>query len=291
MESVSFCSQNQMKICLNSSLIIGIFLLILSCSSQPDKNIEVKRGRLKYIKTLSFGRVGTHGSKDWYVSGRELKINDRNFEPRDIKIKEDIADCEGSPNELIEALKCYSFKDSKASVYVLRIKDDKPIWETAYEGEYIESSGKNLGEWINDGKTLIFKDHFFDVQTGDKQKIKGLPDFPEEYFRAVSPDLETIIYQGICFSSVVKIAEDVIITRNKVCQKEADYKQKKLTLLWLINSKTGETKFLPLSWEKNDWVFWNDDKFRTKPDWLKFFQQQLVWEKDKEGKYQLVYPK
>ena len=60
---------------------------------------------------------------------------------------------------------------------------------------------------------------------------------------------------------------------------------------WLIDAKTGQVKLLELKKDKYDWLDWKHDKFSSKSDWLSYFQQQLVWEKDKSGTYQLTYPK
>jgi hypothetical protein len=274
---------------LNILIIIATVIFIFGCGGET-KTEELQRGRLKYIDYLRYGNAGTHGSKGWYSYDSEIKVKDWKWNPPGIDVHDKIADCEGSPDKSLEILKCTSFADSKETIYILKMKNDEPVWETASTGESVDSRGNNSGEWVNDGKSLFFKDYFFDVQTSEKQEIKGLPDYPSNYYRAASPDLETIVYEGFCFNNYVKVPVEVARTRNKTCDESEDYIQKKQILLWIINIKTGETKFLALNREKYDWVLWNQEKFHSKDDWLTFFRQQLVWEKGKEGKYQLVFP-
>src|SRR4051812_35936602 len=171
----------------NLSILIAVLLFtVLGCNPfGRSKTEEIKSGRLKFIKTLRYGRTGTHGGSGWYVDDREFSVNGKSCSPTGIDVNDEIADCESSPNETVEAIKCYSFKDSKEIAYVLRIKDEKPDWAIAYSDEYIKGGGNSLGEWVDDGKSLIFKDFFYNVQTGEKQEIKGLPDYPYYHFRAV----------------------------------------------------------------------------------------------------------
>jgi hypothetical protein len=269
--------------------IVLLLMLIFSigCSSET-KTEELTRGKLKFVKTLKYGSVGTHGSQGWYVSDQIFYVNDKRWKPDGVDVKGDIANCEPSPDESVEALKCYSFADLKELVYVLRIKDDKPEWVTASDKPY--GNGKNLGEWTTDGRWLLFFDNLFNVETSENREVKGLPSPPEDKFRATSPDLEKIVYQGDCFSGG-NLSEDVERRRKQTCDNRDDYVKKKIEILWIIEAKTGETKLIELSREKYDWLIWNNEKFQSKSDWLKFFGQQLVWEKAKDGKFQLVFPK
>lgn len=266
--------------------------MILGCNPfGRSKTEEIKSGRLKYIETLRYGRVGTHGSSGWYVDDREFSVNGKNWSPTGIDVDDEIGGCEASPNETVEAIKCYSFKDGKEIAYVLRLKDDKPVWEDAYKDEYIKGGGDNLGEWFNDGKSLIFKDFFYNVQTGEKQEIKGLPDYPSDYFRAVSPDLKTVLFQGSCFNSNVKLAEEVKKTAERICDERERLSKNKLEVLWIIEAETGKSKLVEVSRDKYDWLVWDSNTTRARNDWLKAFQNRIVWEKDSSGKYQMVFPR
>lgn len=275
---------------INLFLGFGVWLFVFGgCCASETNYEETKSGRLKFVKTLKYGSVGSHGSQGWYVSDRNFYINDKSWKPPNISdVHDAIADCEQSPNLEIEVLKCTSFKDMKETSYILRISEGNPLWETAMSGNY--QSNKNKGEWVNDGKYLLFKDYYYNVQTGEKIEIKGLPDYPSERFRATSPDLSVILYEGDCFYADDVTAE-VDARRIATCKDSNKNQELKMSTFWLVEVKTGETKIFRLSREKYDWLYYNSGKNYNKDGWLKFFQQQLVWEKDKDGKYQLTSPK
>lgn len=266
-----------------------LLFVILACGGKT-KTEEVKSGRLKFVEVLKYGSVGTHGSQGWYVSDRNFYVNGGSWSPDGIKAK-DIAGCDSSPNKAVEALKCYDFEHQKESVHILRMNADKPEWVTASDADY--RGGKNLGEWVGDGHWLIFIDYYFNVETSEKSKIKGLPDFPESYFRATSPDLGTIVYEETCFIPRYDLSPDVPLEkeRDKQCKLNQEHIDKGIAGFWIIEAKTGKVTILELKKEKYDWLYWNQKTFHSRSDWLDYFQEQLVWEKDKNGKYQLVYPK
>jgi len=81
------------------------------------------------------------------------------------------------------------------------------------------------------------------------------------------------------------------VDRQKIANDSDRLYKNKLEVLWIIETKTGATKFVELSREKYDWLQWDNQKFPVRADWLKFFQSQIVWEKDKDGKYQFAAPK
>lgn len=264
-----------------------LLLAILACGKTETK--EVKSGRLKFVKTLKYGSVGTHGSQGWYVSDQHFFVSDLRWSPDGTKVK-DIANCDANPNVAIEALKCYSFADSKESVYILRMKANNPEWITASNPEY--KGGKNLGEWVGDGHWLLFKDYYFNVETSEKRDIKGLPDFPQSFFRATSPDLETIVYEETGFDSRYDLppGADVEKEREKQYKVFYDHLHSGIAAFWLIEVRTGKVTILELKKDKYEWLSWKHENFLSQDSWLDYFQKQLVWEKDKNGKYQLVYP-
>ncbi len=273
----------------NLTLFLSLWILFfgIGCSSKTDYE-TVQSGRLKFIKTLKYGSVGTHGSQGWYVSERNFYVNDRSWKPEGIDVNDNLISCESSPNREVEALKCESPANLKEWTFVLRMKDDKPEWMVASESPY--DKGKNYGEWTGDGKWLLFFDSLFNVETFEKREVKGLPSAPEDHFRAVSPDLEKIIYQGDCFSGG-NLSEEVERRRKRTCDNHDDYFKNKTEVLWIIEAKTGETKLLELSREKYDWLVWDKNKFQDQQKWKDFYLQQIIWGKDPDGKYQLVSPK
>lgn len=264
-----------------------LVVLVLACGASKTETQEFKSGRLKYVETLNYGSVGTHGGQGWYVSDRNLYVNESRWTPDGIKVK-DIADCEPSPNTSIEALKCYSFAASKEAVFVLRMKNDRPEWVTASDALY--GSGDNLGEWAGEGRWLLFTDYYFNVVTSERKAIKGLPDYPGKYFRAASPDLKTVIYEEYCFTTRFDLPsgkphDDEI---EKQCNLSNEHVAKGIIALWVIDTDTGDVKILELKKQKYPALDRsNNHKERA---WLESFQKMLVWEKDKNGRDRLAYP-
>lgn len=271
----------------NILLLISLLMLCAACGK--TKTEEVKSGRLKYVETLRYGSAGTHGSKGWYVNDRLFYVNGKSWSPKGINVNDHISDCEASPNESVEALKCYSFADLKETAYILRMKADEPEWLTASDAKY--EGGDNLGQWVGEGRWLLFKDYYFNVETSERREIKGLPDFPRNYFLATSPDLETIMYRESCFrkrydSETGKpLPEEVI---EKQCSVFEEHARKGVEAFWLIEAKTGSVKILELKKADYPWAV-STDSF-LKVEWLKEFRSKLVWEKDANGRYILAYP-
>ena len=271
-----------------AKLILPLIILVtigLGCGkSETD---EVKSGRLKYVKTLRYGSVGTHGSQGWYVSDRKFLVDGRKWSPDGIKIKE-IGDCDSSPNEAVEALKCYSYIDLKQQIHILRMKEDQPEWLTISGA----SDGSDSGIWVGDGHWLLFKDFYFNVETSERREIKNLPDYPKDNFMAASPDLETIIYEESCLMSLYNSE-----TREKIPNKLLDERCKKhydggiyegVAAYWLIDAKTGNVKILELKEDQYPSLKRPGQPGENRES---NFKKMIVWEKDKNGKDQLVAPK
>lgn len=264
-----------------------IFLgLILACGTS-SKTEELKSGRLKYVETLKYGPAGVHGQPGWYVTDRNFYVNEERWSPDGIKVK-DIAGCKASPNASVEALKCYSFADSKEAVFILRMNNDRPEWVTASDALY--GSGDNLGEWVGEGHWLLFTDCYFNVATSERKAIKGLPDAPGKYFRGASPDLKIVIYEEYCFTTRFDLPpgkprdEEI----EKQCKLSNEHVARRIIAFWLIDTDTGDVKILELKKEKYPALDRsNNNKER---EWLKNFQEMLVWEKDKNGKDRLASP-
>ncbi|HMH42952.1 MAG TPA: hypothetical protein VK557_05680 [Pyrinomonadaceae bacterium] len=272
---------------LKSAIAVTILLgTVLACAQSTDKE-ESKSGRLNFVKTLKYGNVGTHGSQGWYVSDRNFYVNGKHWSPPDIKVA-DIAGCKASPNTSVEALKCYSFADSKEAVFVLRMKDDTPEWITVSDAPY--GSGDNLGEWVGDGKWLLFRDYYFNVSTSERKPVKGLPDDPGKYFRAASPDLKTVIYEEYCFTTRLDLPQDAKRDAEieKQCHQSNDHIAKGIIAFWLIDTETGNVKLLEL--KKETYPSLDRSKTGTESGFNGTFVKMLVWKQDHSGKDQLVYP-
>ena len=267
--------------------VMLLLLVVTAGCSQAVKLNEVKSGRLKFVKTLNYGNVGSHGSRGWYVSDRKFYFNEKDWKPAGINVKEDIAGCEASPNESIEVLKCYSFTDLRERVSILRIKNGEAEWVTVSDKPY--GRGENLGEWVGDGDWLLFLDSLVNVKTLETRAVLGLPEAPgSNGFRAVSPDLEKIVYQGDCFYGD-NLPAAIDRRPNNTCARRTEYLDRKIELLWVFDVKTGDAKLIEASREKHAWLIWNQELFANRTHWLKFYQSQLIWRKDRDEKYQLVF--
>jgi hypothetical protein len=261
-----------------------IILTIIGFGCGESKTDEVKSGRLKYVETLRYGSVGSHGSQGWYVDNRQFYVNDNEFTPDGIKT-EDIGDCKISPNPAVEVIKCYSYRNEQIREldYLLRIKDNQPEWIAINDASDI---------WVGDGRWLLFKDFYFNVETLERKEIKGLPDHPKKYFMAASPDLETIIYEENCSMGLYNLE-----TREKIPNKLLDERCEKhyeggiyngVAAYWLIDAKTGNVKILELKLDKYPSLIRPSPPGENRES---NFKKMVVWEKDKNGKDQLVAPK
>jgi len=264
-----------------------LLLAVFGCFWGEKKTETHKSGRLEYVRYMRFGPAGTHGGKGWYVHERELKVNDRRWQPEEINVQ-DIT-CEASPSQAVEALKCISFRDMKETVYIVRMKNDKPELVTAAAIESVK--GDDSGSWTDDGHWLLFRNYFFNVETSEKKEVKNLPGEVDNCFVVASPDLETIIYRDNCYDFVRDEAGEV--TNMDEYQKHYDKAQERykngIAAFWLIEAKTGEVKILEL--KIADYPFAKNPSPYLTADWLKEFKGKLVWERDKNGKDRLVYPK
>ena len=275
---------------LNPVLALLILLLVILACGGKTETEEVKSGRLKFVKTLNYGSVGTHGSQGWYVSDQKFYVNDESWSPGGIKVK-DIAGCDASPNKAVEALKCYDFADQKESVHILRMKADKPEWITASDSDY--RGGNNLGEWVGDGHWLIYKDYYFNVETSEKEKLKACLIFLKSIFAQPRPIWERLFMKKLVLTPgmICRPAPTLKKKERNNTKLFYDHIDKGIAAFWLIDATTGKATILELKKDKYDWLRWKQEKFHSKSDWLDYFRKQLVWEKDKSGKYQLVYPK
>ena len=261
-------------------------LTVIAFGCAKTRKDEHQSGRLNFVENLKYGPAGVHGQPGWYVTDKHIYVSGWRWAPP-IKM-DDIARCEPSPNPSVEALKCYSFADLKESAFVLHMKDDKPEWVTASEMSY--GSGDNLGEWVGDGRWLLFRDYYFNVTTSERRPIKGLPEDPGKYFRATSPDLKTIIYEEYCFVGRADLPQNASReqTIHDQCELANQHSKKGELAFWLIEAETGAVKILELSKQKYPSLIRGDD--RTPHQWTEDFRQMLKWEKDPSGKDRLVYP-
>ncbi|HYW73280.1 MAG TPA: hypothetical protein VE961_19825 [Pyrinomonadaceae bacterium] len=243
-------------------LMVGALALgSLACDKRETE--EHKSGRLNWVENLAYGPAGVHGQPGWHRTGQHLYVNDRRWSPPNIKM-DDIARCEESPNPSVEALKCYSFAEGKESAFVLHMKGNEPEWLTASSQDY--GGGYNLGEWAGDGRWLLFRDYYFDVTTGERKPVKGLPDYPGKGFRGASPDMKTIVYE------------------HSPSNEEID---RRVIPVWLIDADTGTVKIIELSKDKYPAI---DVSQSGEAGRNARFKSLLVWKRDDSGRDRLVEP-
>lgn len=276
---------------MNSNFYLAFAFLIvaaLGCGGKTGLREHIS-GRLNYVEKLKYGSVGTHGSQGWYVSDRYFKVNGQSWTPPGIKL-DDIANCDPSPNEAVEALKCYSFANLRESVYLLRINNVKPDWQIVTVQEYC--GGKNLGQWTGEGRWLIFKDYFFNVETLEKREIKGMPDYPYDHFLATSPDLKTIVLEESTFDAGFDLPPNA--DRDEEIKKRYktfyDHIEKGIAAFWLLDVFSGDVKILEIKADKYDWLKRDSNGGISRVDWVKRFRESLRWEKDETGRDRLVFP-
>lgn len=275
---------------LNLFIFCVILLSVFGCGGEK-KLVEIKSGRLKYVKEIEHGPVGTHGSKGWFVADRRIYVDDKLWKPENIDVKEDIFDCEASPNAALEILKCESLAGRKNTVYILRMNNDQPEWVTAYEVPYERDDSS--GEWADAGRRLLFKDFLFNAQTSEKRAIKLLPEDPRKAYRAVSPDLKTIVFEEKCFFTRPDLPLDSETRRGEIekqCAAADQRRARGIAGFRLIDAETGTVEIFELKSDQFDWLEWNRERFPARRDWLLYFERQIVWEKDKTGKYRIVRP-
>jgi hypothetical protein len=271
-------------------LVLLASLVSITSACHESKTEEIKSGRLKYVKTLHYGSVGSHGSLGWYVSNQRFYVNGSRWSPKGFDVHDRIAGADVSPNASVEAIKSYSFADSKETTYVLRMKGDQPEWLTVSDIPY--DGGYNLGQWTGDGHWLLFTNFFFNVETSERKEIKGLPDNPERYFLGASPDLETIIYEEASYRRRYDPATGEVIgdaEAEKRTKMVEEHIKNGIAGFLLIDARTGRMKMLELKKEEYPWVGISSTNSRR--DWEMQFKSKLVWKQDATGRYVLVYPK
>ncbi len=258
----------------NLSILGAVWLfLVFGCTSKntdaddPDAQ-KVERGRLKFAKGLKSLRIGSS-----YVY-RDVKqyffVNGKPWTPTDDPdFADKIGGCDSSPNPQVEILQCGGdVTENYATTYILRMKGDQP------EIQKLDEGGGSV--WINaDGRWLLFRKFFVNVETGAKIEVKGMPfldpksSAPVTYVIGISPDLKT----------VVAMVDSMV-------QKEG---KKEYLYLRIIDTESGNVDYRKTDFKKYPWLkSWKNPvgNIQPPPEPSKSF----VWEKGKDGKDKIVVP-
>lgn len=271
----------------NTLNLIFIFVLglvfVIGCggssgASSPDDDADARvnqRGRLKFVIGATSIHTNTRSiyrsvHSQFYFDGKEWSPeNEPDFAER-------FQACDTSPNPEIEVLLCGSgFGETPKSTYILRVKNDKP------EVKKVEAG--NDGTWIDDdGRWILFKKLFYNIETDEQIPVKGMPfaddeygSSPVQYVLGVSPDKKT----------VVTIFDSIPRTKTENGKEGTE----KFLTLWIVDTEKGEFEKRRVSFTKNSWLGDHqqpyDDVIPPPVTWKKF-----VWKKDKDGKDRLVVP-
>lgn len=248
-------------------LILLVFALGCGSSYQGvnDADTKVERGRLKFAQSV----IDLHtGTAPIYRSVRpSFFVNGKQWTPAgDEHLADRINWCDTSPNPKIEILRCFGDSSERYNTtYILRMKDDKPEVQKIDEG--------TGSVWIDDdGRWLLFRKLFLNVETGEKIEVRGMPfadekdgSAPVQYVVGISPDKKTI----------------VAMPDNST---HAEGSEEFLTL-WMIDAETGRVEKRKVSFTKNPWLKdykGPENNIQPPPAASKKFQ----WVKDQQGKLQ-----
>jgi hypothetical protein len=271
-----------MKMNLNNLILLFACWLFLtlgcgSSSSGGDSSNERKteRGRLKFVISATSIHSNTTSyyrsvRSSFYVDGKE-------WSPAgDEKFADKFDSCDTSPNREVEILRCLSgFGESPKATYILRMKNDKP------EIKKIEAG--NECTWIDeDGRWLLFKKLYYNIETDEQIEVKGMPfaddehsSSPVQYVLGVSPDKKTVV---TIFNS---------IPRTEV--KNGKEGTEKFLTLWIVDTESGVMEKRKVSFTKNPWLEDHKqpyDDIVPPPETSKSF----VWKRGADGKDKMVVP-
>lgn len=265
-----------------SILFVGWLFLTIGCGGSPggsdgdDPNArKTERGRLKFVisatsihtKTRSIYR-SVHSR--FYVDGKEWSPEgEKDFAER-------FESCDTSPNRTVEILRCASgFGEEPRSTYILRMKNDQP------EIKKIEAG--NSSAWIDDdGRWLLFKKLYYNVETDERIEVKGMPfaddpygSSPVQYVLGVSPDKKTVVTN---FDSLPR-------TEIKNGKESAE----KFLTLWIVDTEAGVVEKRKVSFTKNPWLIDHQQPF---DDILppSAAGKNFVWKRGADGRDKLVVP-
>jgi hypothetical protein len=261
---------------------------VILCATVPacgllgeTKTDEIVRGRLKFVQSATAtGTIG-NGEKKYSISPGDFR-----FKGSHMWGLGSFVVCEASPNETREAFVCNRHEDMRELVDLVSVVNDMPRALNIYDGDLRKEIP--LPSWVGDGEGawVLVDDFLYDVETGEKRTIKDAPGIYEAEFRAVSPDVETVVYQLDCAGA--KPESDTGRRMEALC---ADTGAREREVLWLVDARTGAVEARSLSRAAHDWLVQDRTRFAGGNEWLAFFRSQLAWERDGNGKYRLAAPR
>ena len=261
-------SRNEINL---STALLILSAFALGCGSSytgvNDSDNKVERGRLKFAKSAIDLNTGTDPI---YRKVRQyFFVDGKQWTPEgDEHLAERINWCDTSPNPKVEILRCFGDSSEQyGTTYILRMRGDKPEIQKIDEG--------TGSVWTDDdGRWLLFRKLFLNVETGERVEVKGMPfaDYeegsaPVQYVVGVSPDRKTVVAMPDS-AAHSKGAEDFLT-------------------LWIIDAETGRVEKREVSFTKNPWLKdYKQPENGVQPP--PAASKKMVWAKDQQGKLRLV---
>lgn len=264
-------------------LLIMLGFLVGACEN--SKTEEETRGRMRHITKLSYGRVGD--GQGWYFDDHNLYVEGNDWKPKDIDW-DDIGDCEPSTNPKVEAFRCYSFAHSKSVIYLSSMQGDKPVFVKVIDEPYIDSRGNNLGEWVGDGRWLLFRQKMVNVETLEEKPLNGLPDYPYKYFCDISPELQVVVYLDTFYDSYFN-TKDSTLSKQYSKQWDLDIERikKGIHAFRLIDVTSGKASVITFDEAQYAWL--KSTLYPNKGRWLAEIKKRLRWQKNNAGQWTIGF--
>jgi hypothetical protein len=247
---------------ISSIITLGLWVvLVWGCSDSGSGGASsgdaVERGKIKFVKTSY--------SRSFYVNGKKWwPADDQEFAKK-------INWCDLSPNAAVEVLRCFGDStEDYGTTYILKMKGEEPVVNKLDEG--------TGSVWVNeDGRWLLYRKFFYNVETEEKIEVKGMPwaddpksSAPVQYVLGISPDMKTVVrkYRDL----PRKKGEDDFIS------------------LEIIDTQTGNSEIRKVNFTENQWLndYQNPSKDIQPPPAT---SKQFGWEKGQDGKDKIILPK
>lgn len=244
----------------NLWIIAIIFAFVAGCGEYKKiETTETKRGDILCVHKA--GVKDSYGTEKRYNLGNKIYVGGEELKPEDYKnFSEDAASCELSPNESVLTMKILNVDYERGGTYLLKSENNQPVLT-----KIAPYDSKNEGEWSNDGRWLLFREYFVNVENGERREIKGWKDVPDYYSLAgVSPDLKTVVIYGE--------REDAFLR------------------LKIIDAETGKIEEPKFAVAEYEWLVDKDHSPIYGGANFRWISNHFKWEKDASGKDKLIYP-
>ncbi|MCX6045208.1 MAG: hypothetical protein NT075_08845 [Chloroflexi bacterium] len=174
----------------------GLLLALCLVTACGEKHAYVDTARGPFLcrkKSVYKWDISPHtgGRNRWFSDGYDVFVNQKKFAPPDYPtFVEDLASCSLSPNPAVQTMIFYNVDYDRGGIYLLRYLNNQAVLTRASQ-----ESSRSEGTWTNDGRWLLFRDFFVNVETGERKAIPRLPDDPDSYYTliAIAPDRRTVV--------------------------------------------------------------------------------------------------